>query len=351
MSVYLISYIFLLILNLKDITIKKSSYLIEKYLLVFFLAIASVLAGIRFGVGRDFFNYMRIFRGIETASDYEHLEFGFRFLVSIFKAVGFSEQWLFFIFAFIAFAFLVKGILSLSKRPLLSVFIYWCVFYIGYVFNGLRQGIAMSIFIFLLKDIEQRNFRKILLFSVLAAAIHFSGIFIIVAYFAYNIKLSRKTYLALTFLMFLVLITNNYWMNTLISTLPSFLSSKVVRYQTRFETGLTLFNVLQRIALLSIFLTYYNDIVKKFKEFKGFFSIYYCGFIFYSIFSFQAMFATRINMFFRILEIVLIPYLIELKINRHQKLIILISIIIWSTLIYLSEFNNPSNYPFRTIFK
>jgi hypothetical protein len=347
---YLFIYIVLLILAFKEVF--KEGFSEKQINCLFFslLIIFTTIAGIRYGVGTDYFNYLDIFNGIKVFNDYNYLEPGFRFIISSVKGLGFPELSLFFIFSLISLSFLFKGIKENSKYPFFSLFIYIIVFFIGYVFNVFRQGIVMSLFVFLLRDIEQRNFKKILLFSLFGLSIHYSAIFILLSYFFYKLKISRKMYIVMSIVLITLIATNGYWANLIVEFAPEVLESKISAYMQDFKYGVDFLGVLQRILLLAPLFWYFPALKKSEVSFEGIFKLYFLGFIFYAFFSFQGMLATRLNMFFRILEIVILPYLLVLNIKKYEKYLIFIVIIIWATLLYLNDLRQPSNFPFRTIF-
>lgn len=350
MYVYLSIYILLFFLTLKEVTIRRYSKVPINIVFIFLLMLLSIIAGIRYGIGTDYYTYLTIFQGIDDFDDYQYLEPGFRLIITFVKNLGFSELSLFFIFALITLVFLFKGIKENSKFPAFSIFIFTLVFYIAYVFNGVRQGIVMSIFLYLLSDIEQRNVKKVLFFSILGMTIHYSAGFILIGYFFTYLKISRKKYIILTILCIIFMATNNFWVNLVNLVSPELVISKIVSYSDDFTDEVDLIGLLQRVLILIPFIAYFPALKKLDGRFEIIFRLYFLGFIFYTFYSNNGMFATRINMFFRILEVILFPYLLGLKINKSVKTLIFLIIIIWATLIFVSAMRNPYNFPFISIF-
>lgn len=350
MDVYLVCYITLFILAMKETLISKYS-LRQTYLLCGLFIIAfSLIAGIRYGIGKDYYSYQAIFHFVRNFSDYNYLEPGFRFIISFVKLMGISEKFLFFIFAFISLFFLFIGIRKNSHSPVLSAFIFLLVFYIGYTFNAMRQGVVMSIFIFILDDIEKRKLKKVTFFTILGMTMHYSAVFILVGYFFNKIKITRKKYILMTILLFGIILTSNLWADIITGLAPGVVKAKLNLYSENFELGVDFISIMQRLLLLTPFLIYYPKLSENNEKFQGIFKLYFLGFVLYSIFSFQDTFATRVNMLFRILEIILLPYLLSININKFEKTMILFLIVCWATLTYLIELNYPFNYPFKTVF-
>lgn len=351
MYAYLLSYIILFVLTLKEITIKKYSQNQMSILIILFIFIFTYWAGIRYGIGTDYYNYLNIFQGINSFSDYNYLEPGFRFIVTIVKKLGFSEFSLFFVFAFILLCFMLVGIKKNSKYPVFSIFIFMTVFYIGYVFNGLRQGIAMSLLVFVLKDIELKNFKKVFVYTILGMTIHYSAVFIIIGYFFNKIIIKKMHYILMTIIFMFIVVINDFWSDIIIHLMPEYIALKINLYSYNYESEIDLLGIMQRLMIIFPFILYFNFLKRDNDSFEVIFKLYYLGFIFYSIFSFQEVFATRINMYFRILEIILFPYLLTLRINRFEKLFLFLFIIIWATTLYITDLSQPLNYPFRTLFE
>ena len=77
---------------------------------------------------------------------------------------------------------------------------------------------------------------------------------------------------------------------------------------------------------------------------------FFFGVIIYFMFGFFGLFIARINMFFRILEIVLIPILYQKIKSRYQKIIVQFFIMIWCFVILSWVYYKDAYYPFKTIF-
>ena len=107
--------------------------------------------------------------------------------------------------------------------------------------------------------------------------------------------------------------------------------------------------VLQRL-LVAIPLIYYYPILSDSDRFSKLFSIYLFGLVFYLFFGFFGLFVARINMFFRILEILLIPLLYQKLKTKNQKLVVQFCIMIWCFTILTWVYYKDAYYPFKTIF-
>lgn len=89
----------------------------------------------------------------------------------------------------ISFAYFIK---KYSKIPWLSFFLFITLAFYGRSFNVLRQYIAMSILIFSIKYIKERQLLKFLICITIAMSIHTTAFVFIILYPMYNIRISYK---------------------------------------------------------------------------------------------------------------------------------------------------------------
>ena len=268
------------------------------------------LAGVRNKTGTDFDSYIGIWSGIKPVYlffhndfGYSSLEPGFLFFTSILRTFTHSE----FLFVFcMSIISIIPVYLGLKKINIFYVipglFLYLLVFYVPYVFNGMRQSVAMGLYIYSLYDIINNKKKNIILLTILAVSFHSSGIIIFLSFLIYNLKINFNLYLVIG------LFTT--------SLFKTFLSLQLVfeklgfnmYYLESLDKTTTRFQILTRIFVLFVLLFFYQIIVSKTKNkiiFINLLKVYLIGFFFYLYFLDLNTFATRINMFFRILEIIL----------------------------------------------
>lgn len=356
MFFYLLSYICLFFYSFYEIFMKKVYTKIRAISLgLLFSLFFGLMAGLRYGIGTDYFTYLYLFENINNLDSllYKNnwVEPGFKFLIYFFNQIGFTEPLIFLSFALITLSLLFSGIKKNTKHVVFSFFVYFCVFYIGYVFNVMRQGIVMALFVYLLKDIQNRNLLKVAILTLIGMTIHYSAIFIIMAYFVYNLNLTKWRIISIISVSLILILINEYYSQLVFYLVPDYVSQKLKSYiEFRGHGGLSIINVSQRLFLLILFILFFDKLKLKKSNFQGLFNIYVLGFVLYAIFSIQGLFATRINMFFRILEVILIPYLIEVQGKKDMKVFIYLTIILWISAVFIRELMDPDNFPFKTIF-
>lgn len=316
------------------------------YLMIVFLII---IAGIRFEVGTDFTSYYNIFRRLDSiASDaaYNYLEFGFRLITVFFKSLGFSPYFLFIVFSTVMYIFLARGILKSSNSPFLTLFLFVLIFMIGYLFNVLRQGIAMSVLIYLIPDIKEKRYIKVVLFTILAASFHSTGYIILLCYVLFHFPLKFSLYIIGLLVSIIYYFNAEMFFYQVSRLLTPSMQHTMMSYVERFPGGVGLTSYLLRVIVIVSLLIFFNDLKEK-DNFLGLFNIYFIGFLIYTLLSFQGQAATRVNMFFRISEILLLPYLLTVKDNPFFKLFMFIFVISIGTLIFGMDLTREANYPFQ----
>lgn len=348
MLVYIIPFIILLVSSFNEVFSKR---IVKKNPLLFITIIyLIIIAGIRYGMGIDYFAYKDIFFDVNKLSDYKYLEFGFRLLIVIFKNLGLPSQSLFLVFSFLTLFLLFHVIKKKSYHPMLSLFIYLCIFYATYVFNGMRQAIVMSIFLASIESMEKHKTWKVLLFTFVGVSIHSAGIFILFSYLISNRIFNRKKYMYMLLISIITIFLNTIYANTLISMMPEFIRLRLISYVSTYKDSVDLMGLLQRLAIILPFLLYYPMLKRIDTKFERLFNIYFFGYMLYALFSFQGLFATRINMFFRILEILLIPYFFKLEIRKFDKFVIFSFITLWGGILYFSVLRSSYYYPYISLF-
>ena len=195
-------------------------------------------------------------------------------------------------------------------------------------------------YIYSLYDIINNKKKNIILLTILAVSFHSSGIIIFLSFLIYNLKINFNLYLVIG------LFTT--------SLFKTFLSLQLVfeklgfnmYYLEGLDKTTTRFQILTRIFVLFVLLFFYQIIVSKTKNkiiFINLLKVYLIGFFFYLYFLDLNTFATRINMFFRILEIILFPIILVSSKNISNKIFSFLIFLILGVFIFISSLSNPDN--------
>ena len=143
----------------------------------------SVLAGVRYGVGTDFYNYAEIIHAARSGSGYAEvidkymLEPGFNVFIFVTSRMFTSDGVVFFLMEYITLtiAFYAFARLHKSLNFPLAVSLYYLMFY-NYSLNISRQMMAMSFILLAVSLLYTRKVLAYVLCCLLAFSLHFSAI-------------------------------------------------------------------------------------------------------------------------------------------------------------------------------
>lgn len=174
--IYILIYVLMFILSIKEIYFGKKYYKSIYFLVV----ILSILAGIRNELGIDYKEYYYLFLNLREFSQNSFVEPGFKYMIVFLNKLNFNPKLIFITFSLLSLYPLARILIKNTTYPMYSLFLYYNVFYFSYIFNTLRQGIVLTIFLYistLTKKRKKLTKYKILIYSLLASLIHKSGIF------------------------------------------------------------------------------------------------------------------------------------------------------------------------------
>ncbi|MFW6046967.1 MAG: EpsG family protein, partial [Candidatus Woesearchaeota archaeon] len=244
---------------------------------------------------------------------------------------------------------LYKSILKESPYFGLSVFILFNIFLLPYVFNGMMQAVSASFLLYSTRYFHEKKILRVILITFVASSFHLVGIFIILSYFIYNIKIKKLIYLYIFIIALFISQLNvfEYLFNQYGSMVfPDTIIHRIGLYLNVFDEPINFQRIAQRSLLFFLFYFHFNKL-KTLEKFNGMFNIYFMGLIIYLVLSFTELYASRLNMFFRFYEILLIP-MVFLVIRPRQRLFYFVFFILWGILILSSNFSKEAYYPFKT---
>lgn len=276
--------------------------------IAFTLCIPSILSAIRYGIGTDYFNYVRIFEnvnsGISTRS-----EPGYVLLNFIVGSLGGNIHHLFFIVSFMTILF-VYLFLNTYKEEFsigLGIFIYLILYY-NISLNIVRQSLAVVIVLYAFKFIEKRKALKFYLFIGIAMLFHVSAIVILPFYYIYN-NLANKSILLKLFIYIVIFIAIvNY------QTFIEFIGINILRnpYYLHYaqseavDMGIGLFIIYAPTVMLGAI--FYNKLNSINSNFKFYYFLLIIGFILRLLPYFGASSLERIADYFLVSQVWLVPF-------------------------------------------
>lgn len=227
--VALLSY-FLLMLSKKTKDSKKKNVLITISFLIVFL-----VSALRVNVGTDYKSYVNWFNDIDTFS-LSFTNFLFNNMIFIIKLFTHNPQWLFVVTSFIILLFIHLHSIKEHEDYDMIIFLFIVLGFYFSTFNGIRQWIAIAIFMYSFKYIKRKDFDKYLICIIVASLFHITAILLLPAYFMFKINIKDKYKLIIIGCAFIIFKLFNF--NNLIAfILKNFAFSFYVRY---FQSGIDL---------------------------------------------------------------------------------------------------------------
>ncbi|MDX8380852.1 MAG: EpsG family protein [Ghiorsea sp.] len=250
--------------------------------------------------------------------------------------LGGNDQIFFFIYAMLGVTIKITAIRRLSLLPILSIYIYICLYFILHEMTQIRAGVAAGIFLLALPDILNRDFKNYLFKILLAMAFHYSAIILFLLYFLDPKEINKKVFLSLP-IIGLVLAFNPGLMvsffELLALLLPGDIGGKVNMYiQLIDDDAFNKINIFNFFTLSLIIIFYFSII--NLDKFKSKFDVLLMKifslqlFVYYA-FSSIPVFAMRLS---ELLGVALIITLAHVIILFEEKLIVYSLLCVWLSL-------------------
>ncbi len=314
-----------------------------------YTALLVLLSAFRFGIGADYFAYQYLYRQVyidvieEIKYGRQKQEVGFRAIGSILKSFGATYQIYLAILGLVTLFFIYKISTKYSKNPILTMTAYYAFYYFVWTLSSLRQGLAMAIGMFFL--LEAINHKKRITFFIVSAFlffIHSSSLILVLIYFlAKYVPWTRKRIMIFI------------GISVLFSSLPA---TEIVTYLSQYseifertlnyiDSGFTLTKLfslqsIARIGLIGIVLYFYTELVEDSPAMKNIVHIYLISFMFYFVFQFSELTAARLSIYGRILDMVILPSIIYLKLPKTlNKKALATGLVLFICIYFLKEVN------------
>lgn len=267
--------------------LKNDKYLkfIKKYLGYFFIVFLIFFAGLRENVGYDYEGYLNIFKnGLK-----ENIEIGYKYLNIIFFKLGFK----YFLLIISIFLILTKY-LYLKKRSkylLISLFIYYSEVFLIKDFGQIRQGIVISLFIwinyyYIKKKINIYTYELLI---ILCSFIHMSALLLMIYPILYKLIKRMKKFLVFLILIFYIVGRNinlHYCLNVLYKITNNFyLKSKITFLKSSHYINPTEINLyfISKITILILVVLFFSKKNEKLIEFEAYIAGWLVFFMFFSM--------------------------------------------------------------------
>ena len=325
MAIYILIFVLLAFISVVDLRNGRTD--IFSMISVFIIcAVIFIFAGLRDNVGSDHMGYLDIFQRVLSAESV-NVEIGFTRLIVLFSF--FSNSYVIFIISVFALSFFLK-MYSISKlTPFLSfsLTIYFSSVLLSADVNQLRMGLAFGIILLAILFLLNQQPVKFYFAVILACTIHYSSVIFLPAYILTKFKFNLKSYMIilgislLNFYIFKYFIIDDLGLDILFFLNEGFINKYSV-YKDIDNDFESVFTLVSRILL---FLTFYLYNIK-FPNVKNekLVTLYFFSIIMYLIFTDQGLIASRISGYYKLVEIIFIPYLFHYFNDRIANIFVYI---------------------------
>lgn len=325
-------------------------FLVASFFVLFFpLALRNELVGI------DTAAYYKIFEYLKDIDGFFNLEFeiGYQLLNNIVYYFGGDAVSVLFIAAFLSLAPFFYFAYKYSVNYLASLAILCGVGIYGFMYNGVRQAIAMGIVLIAFHMIIRRKLWISVLLIIFSSMFHYTSLIFFVAYLFILLRFSFFWALLVWVfsLFFLMPFLSNYIFQYFIFLVPD-------NYIWYVEAGLVESSLRVRFLadqLICIFLLYFIYARKKYDIDEIGLSLLYItffGFVLNNITA-QMGYIERLSLYFTMFSYVSIPYLARFVLDKKSFYLFLFFIYMFFTFFYFRGLFSGANgmIPYFTIWK
>lgn len=339
--------------GLQNLPIKQQSlhWIANSYL---FFIIIFFISCFRYRVGTDFFNYQTIF-------EYNHpIEPLFYGLIQGVKCIGGNYTSFVAIVFTLSFGIKLYTFLKLSyyNGIFLCLMLFCSFYYIAYDINAIRQGLAISLTLLACYYAYIKRPYTYSVICITATLIHYTAFIFIPFYLLLNLKLSKKSVIVSIIICFILSKIGIFYL--LINWASNILGNGLIAYKIQEyaagdgsdQSTLISFGTIRRLFFFFLILFSYEKInaperIKRIIFCGGFVTI-----IIYLLFAEVGYFATRLSVYYRIIECIWLSYFPFIFKKTNTRYIIILFYLFYSLLQVHSALsaNNNNLLPIQTIF-
>lgn len=297
--------------------------------------ILALFAGLRGDfVGEDTIAYINRFMYLVANGDiwdrYGSSEPGYKVLLAVARLISDDPTSLLFISSFVASALYASAILRLSKDPAISVFIFIAFGFYLFHMNGLRQGLALGVYMHALPFVISKRVIAYAAVVVAASLFHVTAIFALPLYFVLTRQFSIWT---IPMLMVIAAVAMSF--SSVIFQFGALANDRYLSYSARTETGgerLTAAYTLVSIA----FVVLRRAVNREWRrEYDIFLMMLLLGTMIYIVVTIAGLYVevVRIALYFNVALAMLVPILFN-SLTSDQKIIFGFFVVSISCLFY-----------------
>ena len=308
--IYITTIFLMLIITLMHDNLKSG----RKKLAFMAFLIVFIPAALRYKIGADYTMYEATYNLIAAGVRGLRIDLSTIVLDKVLIFLGLPVQWYFILTAFLGNFIILKTITNENKKISLSFFIYVCGTLYFTSYNTTRQCLAMVIFYYSIRYIEEKDLKKYMILNIIATCVHTSAILFIPFYFISKIDFKKKY--------FVTMLAVYVGTGTIVAIASRILSAtKYGMYLTNpgFWDAWSAWK-LSNFLNLFIFLAYYFCIKKKDVKEVVYMNIHFIG-VLVTLMITSIPLADRLFIGFRFIEFLSVPnFISKLSISAKSKL-------------------------------
>lgn len=325
----------------------------EKIISLMLMGVLVLIGGFRDSIGGDYNSYVSWYlNGNRDAG----LEFGFLGLMKILRYFNIDYHFLFFFVSFLTYFFAYIGIRRFTKKSSLPLVLYTFIPVLFlYSFTCLRQFLSVAIAFYALSYLLEKKYLVYCLLMFLGISIHYSCLIPLVLFtiiYMYGYRINLKYLYVFLFLSFIL---SQFGIIHLLSMI--FKNSHYLFYVSdKFAVPVPLLKLLIFNMVGAFVVWYYDRNGFKNEKQKNILILYIISIIILNLFS-ESIELTRIYIYFRIFEILLIADIINDGLFKRKY--ILVSVFVFCFYLipyfraikidYLTTQNGQKFIPYKTL--
>jgi len=292
----------------------------EKIISLILLSVFVVIGGFRDRIGWDYNNYISWY--LNGTRD-DSFEFGFLIIMKIFRYLNLDYRFLFFFFSFFSYFFVYLGIRKYTKDSSLPLVLYFLVPVLFlYSFTYIRQCLSVTIAFYAFTFLLDKKYFIYFLLMMLGCSFHYSCLipfllFFVIHRWGHYIK-SYHLYMLMFFSFIVSRFGIIYWMSLFLK------DSHYLYYVSSKAVPVPLLKLLAINVIGLLVINYFSKKSFRYDYQKYLLLLYICSIVFLNLFS-ESIELTRIYIYFRIFEIVIVADVIRYAlINKRFWFIVFI---------------------------
>lgn len=279
----------------------------EKLFIILSFVLLLLLASLRYGIGFDYlYTYVPKFYSVSKGVyDWDIGTIAICKLVQLFST---DYVYFFAICSFLTLFFVYKAIAELSDNSPLCLFLFVISGEYIMSFNAVRQYIALALFVYSIKYIINKDFKRYLLLILFATTMHESALFLLPLYFLNRVEASKGSHFLLFVLSILLIpIMSSAFFSIINLTKYSYYLSSNIKAFDPCYSELIVFSIVYITSIL-----FYNK-CKNDRVYRILLNFELVSLII-AFLSFRIILAYRIVLYFRFIQVIMIT-----RIYKHIK--------------------------------